>query len=57
MFNRIMAAANTLCPIKNFKFSKEKPIWLNNDLIAIMKERDARLKEYQKMKTETNKLK
>ena len=55
MFERILAAANNLCPIKDFKFSKDRPIWMSNDLISIMKERDIRLKDYLKAKTEDNK--
>ena len=55
MFTRILDAADTLCPTKEFKFSKEKPIWITNELIAIMKERDNRLKDYLKVKTEDNK--
>ena len=52
LFDRILTGANNLCPIKDFKFSKERPIWMSNDLIAIMKERDPRLKDYLKAKTE-----
>ena len=34
-------AVDTLCPVKTFKFSKKnKPTWLTNDLIFLMKERD-----------------
>ena len=55
MFDRILAAANSLCPLKDFKFSKERPIGMSNDLISIMKEWDTRLKDYLKAKTEENK--
>ena len=55
MYNRITAAADTFCPIRDFKFSIEKPIWLSNDLFAIMKERDKCLSEYSKARTEDNK--
>ena len=57
MYNRITAAADFYCPIKDFKFSKDKPIWLTNDLIAIMKERDRCFIDYSLAKTEENKAK
>ena len=38
MFDRIMSAADHSCPIKEFKFSSEKPIWLTNELIFVVKD-------------------
>ena len=52
-----MAAADHLCPVKDFKFSNEKPIWLTNDLIAIMKETDRCLRQCSASKTEGDKVK
>ena len=52
-----MAMADTLCPLKEFKFSKNKRIWLIHDLITYMKNRDESLKQYAKTKTKENKIK
>ena len=57
IYNRIMAAADHLCPIREFNFSNDKPNWLTNDLIAIMKERDRCLLQFSACKTEENKAK
>ena len=57
MYTNIMAATNTLCPLKEFKFSKDKPIWLTHDLIVLMKNRDNCLRKYTKTKKETDKFK
>ena len=57
MYNRIIVAADKLCPIKEFKFSNNKPKWLTNDLIAIMRDRDNRLKQYYNTKSEEDKVK
>ena len=56
MFDRIMTVTECLCPIRDFKFSNEKPIWLTNELIAIMKERDRCLTQYLKTKSEADKI-
>ena len=42
-------------PIKKFKFSNEKPKWLNNDIILLMKERDRCLSQYAKTRLEKDK--
>ena len=55
LYNRIMLAADKFCPVQDFKFSSDKPIWLKNDVIAIMKAQDDCLKIYGKAKTEENK--
>ena len=57
MHSKIMAVTDTLCPLKEFKFSKDKPIWLTHDLINLMKNRDESLKQYAKTKTEEDKIK
>ena len=41
--------------MKEFKFAKEKPKWMSDDLIELMKNRDISLKQYLKTKTEGNK--
>ena len=52
MYDRIMATADRFCPTKEFKFSNEKPVWLTNELIALLKERDRCLTQYQKTKND-----
>ena len=56
MFNSIKKTVDLLCPIKKFKFSKEKPRWLTNDIILLMKERDRCLNKYIKTKLEKDKM-
>ena len=55
MYTRIMNVVDTLCPIKTFKFSRDKPNWLKNDIILLMKERDRCLRKYSKTHLETDK--
>ena len=55
MYSRIVDVVNKLCPMKEFKFAKEKPKWMSDDLIELMKNRDISLKQYLKTKTEGNK--
>ena len=54
MYSRI-DDVNKLCPMKDFKFAKEKPKWMSDDLIELMKNRDISLKQYLKTKTEVAK--
>ena len=56
MFDNIMRILNELCPEKTFKFAKDKPSWLSDDLVNLMKERDRRLKVYLKSKLEADKI-
>ena len=56
MSNRINTVVNKLCPIKNFKFATEKPKWISDDLIELMKNRDAALKQYTKTKNDEDKV-
>ena len=44
MSNRMNTVIDRLCPTKNFKFAKEKPKWISDDLIELMKNRDAALR-------------
>ena len=46
LYNNMKSILNKLCPEKNFKFAKNKPVWISNDLINIMKERDRCLQTY-----------
>ena len=55
MLENIMDILEKLCPEKNFKFARNRPNWLTNDLINLMKERDRLLKVYQRTKLETDK--
>ena len=55
MYSHIDDAVNKLCPMKDFKFAKEKPKWMSDDLIELMKNRDISLKQYLKTKTEVDK--
>ena len=40
MSNRIKHVTDILCPIKTFQFTHEKPSWLTNDIMLLIKERD-----------------
>ena len=40
LHQHILAEADNMCPIKNFKFKKRKPQYMNNNLIEQMKDRD-----------------
>ena len=55
MYSRIVDVVNKLCPLKEFKFAKEKPKWMSDDLIELMKNRDISLKQYLKARTEETK--
>ena len=55
MYSRNDDVVNKLCPMKNFKFAKEKPKWMFDDLIELMYNRDISLKQYLKTKTEVDK--
>ena len=57
MYSNIMSTADKLCPLKEFKFSKDKPVWFTHDLIILMKHRDECLKQYARTKTEEDKIK
>ena len=48
MYTRIKYVIDILCPVKHFKFSREKPNWLSNDIILLLKERDFVLENMQK---------
>ena len=56
IYDRIKSAIDTLCPVKEFKFSNDKPDWLTNDIILLMKERDRCLRKYAKTKLENDKI-
>ena len=55
MYTRIKNVVDSLCPIKKYKFSKEKPNWLTNDIVLLMKERDRCLRKYSKTRLEVDK--
>ena len=55
MYTRIDSVVNKLCPMKDFKFAKAKPKWMSDDLIELMKNRDASLKQYLKTRKEDDK--
>ena len=55
IYSRIDDVVNKLCPVKDFKFAKEKPKWKSDDLIELMKNKDISLKQYLKTKTEVDK--
>ena len=56
MFDRIKDTIDVLCPMKDFHFSNDKPDWLTNDIIILMKERDRCLRKYAKTKLEKDKI-
>ena len=55
MMSKILHILDAVCPEKHFKFAKNRPNWLTNDLINLMKERDRSLKAYLKSKSENDK--
>ena len=56
MSERMNCVVNELCPIKNFKFARERPKWMTDDLIELMKNRDIALKNYIKTKKDEDKI-
>ena len=56
MFDRIKNVIDVLCPIKDFQFSNDKPDWLTNDIILLMKQCDRSLREYAKTRLEKDKI-
>ena len=56
LLENIMEILDNICPEKHFKFAKNRPSWLTNDLINLMKERDRLLKVYQKTKKDNDKI-
>ena len=46
LYNNIKSILDKLCPEKTFKFAKNRPAWISNDLINLMKERDRSLQTY-----------
>ena len=47
LLQNIMDILENVCPKFFFTFAKNRPSWLTNDLINLMKERDRLLKVYQ----------
>ena len=43
-------------PYEDFKFAKKTPEWISDDLIELMKNRDASMKQYIKTRTEEHKM-
>ena len=56
MIDRIKNVIDLLCPVKTFKFSDNKPKWLTNDIILLMRERDRCLRKFTKSKLEQDKI-
>ena len=56
MLERTYQSVNRLCPVRNFKFAKEKPNWISDDLIELIKNRDKSLKQYNRSKSEVDKI-
>ena len=47
---------DSLCPENFFKFAKNRPVWITNDLINLMKERDRCLNKYLSTRLEDDKI-
>ena len=56
MIHRIYHVVDKLCPLKDFKFAKEKPKWISDDLIELMKNRDKALQQYKRTKSDEDKI-
>ena len=55
MIQRIYHVVDKLCPLKDFKFGKERPKWISDDLIELMKNRDKALQQYKRTKSDEDK--
>ena len=55
MIQRIYHVVDKLCPLKDFKFAKERPKWISDDLIELMKNRDKALQQYKRTKSDEDK--
>lgn len=40
MFNILLEIANKMCPVKTFNITKNKPIYITNEILELIKERD-----------------
>ena len=40
LLDGITCVGNRMCPLRDFKFAKERPKWISDDLIELMKNRD-----------------
>ena len=56
LYNNMKYILDILCPEKSFKFAKNRPVWITNDLINLMKERDRCLKKYLSSRLEIDKI-
>ena len=56
MFNIFSEILDKFCPINHFKFAKERPPWLTDDLVNLMKERDRCLTKFRSTKLEIDKI-
>ena len=55
LMSKILHILDTVCPDFFFKFAKNRPNWLTNDLINLIKERDRYLNVYLKSRSENDK--
>ena len=39
MYNQVLNVLDGMCPVKKFKFAREKPPWMSDDLIEFIKDR------------------
>ena len=56
LYNSMKHILDILCPEKSFKFAKNRPVWITNDLINLMKERDRSLSKYLSTRLEADKI-
>ena len=56
LYNNMKTVLDSLCPEKKIKFAKNRPVWITNDLINLMKERDRCLSKYLSTRLEDDKI-
>ena len=55
LYKKVEKMLNDYCPLKKFKFRRDKPEWMTNELIEFIKDRDAALKKATKSKKKEDK--
>ena len=54
-YTSVDSELNKICPIREFCFKKDKPPWLTNDLLELIKDKDYLLKKARKSKLDIDK--
>ena len=49
-YENILRALNPMCPLKKFKIKKFKELWVSNNILEMIKDKDAALKKAKRTK-------